>query len=44
METAASFKKQFDGEPRLECHERTGNGAWAEREGQIAHTTCVWQD
>lgn len=22
METAASFKKQFDGESRLECHER----------------------
>lgn len=42
METAASFKKQFDGEPRLECHER--QMVHGQREGQIAHTTCVWQD
>lgn len=44
METAASFKKQFDGESRLECHERKRQmSKWVEREreGQIAHTTCV---
>lgn len=41
METAASFKKQFDGEPRLECHERTANGAWAERGTNCAYDMCV---
>lgn len=26
-ETAASFKKQFDGEPQFECHERLRDGS-----------------